>query len=118
MPDRSGEDGCEYEAALSVHLIGTGGAAAAYVPNVFSPNGDGVNETFLPVLSDPESFHEMLIFNRWGQEIYATSTVLQPWNGRVDGEPVPDGTYVHIVRWKDRCSGVNKEEHGHVTLLR
>ena len=61
---------------------------------------------------------ELLIFNRWGEEIYATSSIAQPWNGRVDSEPVPDGTYFYIVRWKDRCSGAKKEEHGHVTLLR
>lgn len=113
-----GDDGCVYEAEVDVQVIGLDGAAAAYVPNVFSPNGDGLNETFAPVLSDPDSFRELLIFNRWGQEIYATSSIAQPWNGRVDGDPVPDGTYVYIVRWKDRCTGVKKEEHGHVTLLR
>lgn len=113
-----GIDGCVYAGEAVLHVIGMEAEAAAYVPNVFSPNGDGLNETFVPVLSDPESFLGMLIFNRWGQEIYSTSSIMQPWNGRFEGKPVPDGTYVYIVRWKDRCTGVKKEEHGHVTLLR
>jgi gliding motility-associated-like protein len=112
-----GDDGCSYEAELAINVIGVDGEAANYVPNVFTPNGDGLNETFAPVLSEPDGFRELLIFNRWGQEIYATSSLAQPWNGRLDGEPVPDGTYVYIVRWKDLCTGVKKEEHGHVTLL-
>ncbi len=113
-----GLDGCTYTAELPVHVIGMDGEAAAYVPNVFTPNGDGLNETFAPVLSDPASFVELLIFNRWGQEIFATFSIAQPWNGRIHGEPVPDGTYLYIVRWKDYCTGVKKEENGLVTLLR
>lgn len=114
----TGSDGCLYAAALNVQVIGLAGEAAAYVPNVFTPNGDGLNETLAPVLSDPETLIELLIFNRWGQEIFTTTSVQQPWNGKVEGGPVPDGTYIYIVRWKDRCTGTRKEKYGHVTLLR
>ncbi len=117
MAEAIGEDGCTYSAELALQVIGLDGEATAYVPNVFTPNGDGLNELFGPVLTDADGFVELLIFNRWGEEIYRTSSLLQPWNGRISGEPVPDGTYVYIVRWKDHCTGARKEEHGHVTLL-
>jgi gliding motility-associated-like protein len=61
---------------------------------------------------------EMLIFNRWGQEIYSTTSIQHPWDGRSRGAPVPDGTYMYIMRWRDRCMDIHEERYGHVTLLR
>jgi gliding motility-associated-like protein len=92
--------------------------ADAFVPNVFTPNGDGLNERFGPVLSNPEGFQEMLIFNHWGNEIYATTSKLKPWDGRICDLAAPAGTYFYVVRWKDLCTGKDEEEQGHVTLLR
>ncbi len=113
----TGSDGCVYAAETHVQVIGPDGAAV-HVPNVFSPNGDGLNENFGPQLPDPGSFIGFLVLDRWGEEVYATTSILRPWYGLLNGAPVPDGTYFYIVRWMDRCSGERKEEHGHVTLLR
>lgn len=109
--------GCQYSASATIAVIGADDASFAYVPNVFTPNGDGRNETFAPVLVDPGAALEMLIFNRWGQEIYS-ATAGQPWDGRFQGDPVPDGVYVYLIRWRDRCKGAMQERHGCVSLLR
>lgn len=60
-------------------------------PNAFTPNGDGRNDFFL------EGF-DLVIINRWGQELYAGKT---GWDGTFNGEPVSPGTYFYIVRVPD-----------------
>lgn len=90
------------------------------VPNVFTPNGDGVNDYFFPrgiLTKGVTSFH-MSIFNRWGQLIYETSkTEGQGWDGAMNGEPQPQGVYVYSidVSFKD---GMIEKHQGNVTLLK
>ncbi len=86
------------------------------LPNVFTPNKDGFNESFAPVIL--QGFISMEIFNRWGQEIYKTTETQEPWLGDFKGVPVPDGTYVYIVKWNDQCTGNAVSRIGSVTLLR
>lgn len=90
------------------------------MPNVFTPNGDGVNDTFGPILiGNPDSF-TMEIRNRWGQLLYATSNVHNRWNGRNEGGPVPAGTYYWNVKYtvRDADGAVHqRDQAGHVTLL-
>lgn len=90
-----------------------------YLPNVFTPNGDGVNEVFgLPYLVPSESF-ALRVFNRWGLEMYATNDPQAPWDGRNAGKPVPDGVYLFLVNTRDPCDQEKKRElRGHVTVLR
>ncbi len=113
-----GPDGCVYHDTVTVSVVGAGGEASMYVPNVFTPNGEGLNETFHAVMADPEGFIELLIFNRWGQEIFRSTTISDAWGGRHNGKAVHDGTYMYIVRWRDRCDVMRKEKQGHATLLR
>jgi gliding motility-associated-like protein len=93
--------------------------ASLFIPNCFTPNGDGYNEEFLVVAENLESF-EMIIFNRWGQRLFETSDINDGWNGKVNGVLSPQGTYFYLVRFTTLCiyglegSGVRK---GSVTLL-
>ncbi|MBK9759230.1 MAG: gliding motility-associated C-terminal domain-containing protein [Flavobacteriales bacterium] len=90
-----------------------------YLPNVFTPNNDGINEEFgLPYLV-PSSDFSLRVFNRWGLEVYATNDPQAPWNGQQDGKPVPDGVYLFLVNTRDPCEPTTKRElRGHVTVLR
>ncbi|MFT7612995.1 MAG: gliding motility-associated-like protein [Parvicellaceae bacterium] len=64
------------------------------LPNVFTPNGDGINDQF--IITAPEGF-EMEVYNRWGQLIYRSS-LQHFWDGRTNtGEIVSDGTYYYVV---------------------
>ncbi len=90
------------------------------VPNVFSPNGDGRNETFRVHFPELGTF-SMEVFNRWGQLLYDTSDPRRGWNGGVDNtkDEVPDGTYFYIIKLRDLCNDGPPTVHtGHVTLLR
>jgi len=108
--------GCELTSSYTMTIVGEEGYATGYIPNVFTPNNDGRNDRFAPVIIN--GFLSMSIFNRWGQEIFHTTRIDQPWRGDHAGKPVPDGTYVFIVKWNDLCRKVPMERIGHVTLLR
>ena len=77
-----------------------------YVPNSFTPDGDGVNDTFLPTFTsgyDPYDY-SLLIFNRWGQIVFESHDATKGWNATmgVDGEIVQDGTYTWKIEFKTK----------------
>ncbi len=80
------------------------------MPNVFSPNGDGHNDRFIP-MAYKGAPGQMDIYNRWGQVIFSTRNLAQGWSGT----GAPDGTYFYVVT-PDK-PGVAKLT-GHVTLVR
>lgn len=88
-----------------------------FVPNVFTPNGDGRNEIFLPVLTTPEEY-ELLIFNRWGEIIFESNDYKYGWDGtNKKGELCKNDTYVYRIVINYTLDGP-KEIFGHVNLLR
>lgn len=66
-----------------------------FIPNAFSPNGDGINDVFLITTSGLESF-EMTIFNRWGEQVFNSQNYLQGW----DGKNAPNEVYVVQITYK------------------
>ncbi len=91
-----------------------------YVPNTFTPDGDGTNDVFGPVITGDLLDFELLIFDRWGERIFATSDQTLPWDGRSDGADVQDGVYVWVIRYEAITEEGVVREHmtGHVTVLR
>jgi len=90
------------------------------MPNVFTPNGDGVNDYFYPrqYLSRGLMTFQMDIYNRWGQLVFSTSTVDgRGWDGMFNGTQQPEGVYIFII---DATFKDGKKEHhqGNITLLR
>lgn len=71
-----------------------------FVPNVFSPNNDGLNDTWnIPALSAYPAF-ELTVFNRQGQIVFQNKNSNKPWNGKYKGEPLPAGVYVYVINLK------------------
>ncbi|MFH0893576.1 MAG: choice-of-anchor L domain-containing protein [Bacteroidota bacterium] len=86
------------------------------IPNVFSPNADGFNDFFGPVLSGYKSFH-MEIFNRWGRLVFITDNYDLLWNGTINNNPASDGVYYYIIS----IGQYGLEDYnakGNVTLIR
>jgi large repetitive protein len=72
------------------------------MPNAFTPNGDGLNDTFGPIPRyDYVNRYYMSIFNRWGQMIYETSDINRGWDGTYQGSPVMMGTYVYRIVYEE-----------------
>ncbi|MBP6428238.1 MAG: gliding motility-associated C-terminal domain-containing protein, partial [Bacteroidia bacterium] len=63
-------------------------------PNAFTPNEDGINEIFSGVGSEPENF-KLRIFDRWGELIFESNSILNGWDGKYNGHSVHDGVYVY-----------------------
>ncbi|HQQ94961.1 MAG TPA: gliding motility-associated C-terminal domain-containing protein, partial [Bacteroidia bacterium] len=64
----------------------------AYIPNAFTPNGDGLNDTFYPVMRGVKKF-ELQIFDRWGTLIFATNTSEKVWDGTYQGQDCKQDVY-------------------------
>ena len=86
---------CTYQVA-SISLTDMAGDCIK-IPNVFTPNGDGVNDTW--IIENIEMFPDatVYVFNRWGQMLYKGTGNDEPWDGSYRGHYVPAGTYLYIV---------------------
>lgn len=93
---------------------------AVYIPNAFSPNGDGLNDTFGPsgfgFLSTDFVFQ---VFDRWGNMVYVTNDPLKPWNGKSNQGSIasPQDVYVYRIRLAD-SSGTSHLYKGTVTIVK
>ena len=91
-----------------------------FIPNVFTPNDDGVND-FFRIEGEYLGDYEMIIFNRWGDEIYRSNNANRGWNGGINGYYAPDGTYNYILKIQDMNGQPlfgDGTFYGTVTLLR
>ena len=92
-----------------------------YVPNIFSPNGDGVNdELIISGGNNIEGIAFFMIFDRWGNVLYEKTDVIAgeiKWDGRFKNQDMNPGVYAYrlIVQYTDGNQGVS---HGDVTLIR
>lgn len=86
-----------------------------YVPNAFSPNGDGNNEMFYAYGSNVNEF-DMMIFDRWGTLMFESKDLFKGWDGKYKGSPVQEDVYV----WKIVYTDTYNKRHrliGHVTAF-
>ncbi|MEZ4937291.1 MAG: gliding motility-associated C-terminal domain-containing protein [Crocinitomicaceae bacterium] len=90
-----------------------------YVPNAFTPDGNGLNESFKPILNGiDEQNYELLIFNRWGELLFESHNKEVGWNGVYRGDIVQDGVYVWQIRFKLKYTDERITKRGHVTILK
>jgi gliding motility-associated-like protein len=73
-----------------------------WIPNSFSPNGDGVNETFEIKAECPEFNFTLDIFNRWGEHVHHQTDLQNPWTGTFQGKPLPAGVYTYRIQYEGR----------------
>jgi gliding motility-associated-like protein len=90
-----------------------------YVPNAFTPDGDGINDIFYPVITgyDLDNF-TLMIFNRWGELIFNTELASKGWDGTHKAQKCKEDVYVWKIKAKEAASGDKRAFYGHVTLLR
>jgi gliding motility-associated-like protein len=84
------------------------------IPNIFSPNGDGVHDKWIINYLDTYPGSTVDIYNRYGQQIFHSVGYQVPWDGTVNGSPAPVGTYYYIVNPKNG----RKLMSGYVDLIR
>jgi gliding motility-associated-like protein len=109
--------GCQDELTLAILVQED---FAVYIPNTFTPNGDGHNDVFFPqgIGVDPDNY-AMYIFDRWGNMIYTTTAWPGGWDGTVQGSSTlcQIDTYVYKITTIDP-SGSRRVYIGHINLVR
>lgn len=88
-----------------------------YVPNSFTPNGDGVNDVLKPVPVGVREFHHFNVFNRFGQLLFSTTNASTGWDGKIQGKEQNSGTYVWIAEAVDYKGNIIQQK-GYSTLIR
>lgn len=110
------EFGCSDTALVPVTIDGV---HSVYAPNAFTPDGDGINSVFLPIIRDDVAQdHDLRIFDRWGREVFQSNDPNKGWDGTVDGAEPKTDVYIWKLRSRNAVDGFMREYTGHVTLLR
>ncbi len=86
-------------------------------PEAFTPNGDGVNDLFMPAYRSIKSY-SLTIYNRWGRRIFSSNDPSEGWDGKEKGRRAAAGTYYYIATAEGYEKGVSFRKHGSVTLIR
>lgn len=87
-----------------------------YIPNLFSPNGDGNND-FFQVIAKGVARFDLRIFNRWGEQVFQSYDVNQPWDGFYKGELCAPGNYAYTLKIM-MVNGNSQKRKGSLFLLR
>jgi gliding motility-associated-like protein len=105
------ENGCTAVAGAFIEIM-----FAMYIPNTFTPNGDGDNDLFYAISGSVKKFN-MRIFDRWGEEVFTTSDIHTGWNGEYRGGESKQDVYVFRIE-VTFMNGKYEEVVGQVNLLR
>jgi gliding motility-associated-like protein len=108
--------GCTGTDSVTVSFIREGDQKL-FVPDAFSPNGDGLNEVFRPVFTGPAARYVFSIYNRWGQLIFQSKTPGVGWNGKYRSTLQPKDVYVYYIIAEGGCNG-KFEQKGTFVLIR
>jgi large repetitive protein len=111
------EHGCRDIASLIVEITPE---FALYIPNTFTPDGNGLNDVFQPMgVGIDEDDYRLDIFDRWGENIFTSNNFRKGWDGTVKGgsKSAPQGVYTYKMMVKD-IMGNKHPKVGHVTVIR
>lgn len=103
-------DGCSSLDEVFVKVLKT-----PVVPNAFSPNGDGINDSWVIRNLDSYASVEVQVFDRYGQLVFKEKGYNKPWDGNHIGKPLPAGTYYYLI---DRKIGGASKLSGSVSIIR
>ena len=98
-----------------------GNSLDVYIPNAFTPNGDGLNDSFRVVVNGPElDLYEFMVLDRNGKEVFYTTNQDENWDGTIKGSSFTSGPsmFIYILKVKSVEDRGPKTFRGHIVLLR
>lgn len=107
-------EGCFDTASVKITVFK---GSAVYVPNAFTPNGDGLNDIIKPTLIGIKSLSYFTIYDRWGQKVFTTNEMNKGWDGYSRNAEITTGTYAWILQAVDVVGKVYKMK-GKVVLIK
>jgi gliding motility-associated-like protein len=108
-------NGCYGEDNINVRVFKTG--PDVFVPDAFTPNGDGHNDIIRPVLVGVKQLNFFRVYNRWGQLVFSTTQNSKGWDGRIAGQQQSSGNFVYVVQAVD-YTGKLISKKGSIILIR
>ncbi len=106
------KDGCTDTAQVHIDVN-----EGTFIPNAFSPNGDGLNDVFKIENFGYERIKEFNVFNRWGERVFQTLDGTKGWDGTYKGHPADVGTYYYYIAYATTDDNLHTFK-GEITLLR
>ena len=88
-----------------------------YVPNIFTPNGDGKNDYFSVTTSSPLKYFQIFIFDRWGNEVFSADQIDFKWNGKFHDKILLPGVYTYLITVEENGKNKTSRYGGDVTIL-
>ena len=99
-------------------LIEIGTGSTFFVPNSFTPDGNGINDRFIPVSYGTTIDHYSLkIYNRWGELIFTSKNIIDGWDGSYKGGTVQEDMYIWVIELRNSLNEIKKKT-GHVFVIR
>jgi len=105
-------DGCSAQKTVTIDVV----CGNVFVPDAFSPNGDGANEV-LYVRGDCIKTMDFIVYDRWGNKMFESNNPSIGWDGTYKGQPMNTGTYVYLLN-AEMYNGTNYSKKGNVALVR
>ena len=91
-----------------------------FIPNIFSPNGDGINDVFRTFpICDLSNYHQ-LVFDRWGNIVFETFSTGEHWDGVFNGQAASPGTYIYLIQFDINNDGtpLPQQRTGTINIIR
>jgi gliding motility-associated-like protein len=109
----SNADGCKDSTSLLLNLLGKNDL---FIPNAFTPDGDGLNDAFMPIFTCPEriTFYELKIYNRWGRLIFHSTDPNTGWTG----DNYESAVYTYYIEYMYNSDKRLLHKEGRVTLVK
>lgn len=101
----------------TIHILKKDCNAVFYIPNAFTPNDDGLNDIFKPIVTGKISDFYFAVYNRFGKMIFSTNNPGAGWDGKINGTPQNSGIFVWQCRYKTKNEAPEFKK-GMVTLVR
>ena len=106
--------GCLTVDTLLVNVVNE---PSVFVPNAWTPNGDGHNDYLFPLMVNITQLKYFRVFNRWGQKVFETNIIGNGWDGNVNGRAQPIDVYTWTLE-AIGTGGLNYKASGRTVLLR
>jgi gliding motility-associated-like protein len=89
-----------------------------FIPNAFTPNSDGRNDAFTISSRCHFGAYKLQVYSRWGQLLFESHSVDEPWDGRFKGRNLAEGVYYFNLRYTNAINNSEHQELGYITLFR
>jgi gliding motility-associated-like protein len=102
---------------VKINRLTPSGSIYVFVPNAWSPNSDGHNDYLYPLPANVIQIRYFRVFNRWGQLMFETNSLMQGWDGMYRGQPQPKDVYTWTVE-AIMTDGKVRKQSGQAVLMR